>query len=86
MRQDTLQNRISDGKGLDSSEIDQLVGVLGSRCSEHTKRKLHFALRCVPNIQAYGIYGRVMLNPVSYCAGQSYPDEIRTVRGLLIKG
>ena len=82
--QDTLSRRISAGKELTESEQAQLLDIFGNRCREKTKRMIARALRCVPDIDNYGIYDRVHLEPPSYCAGQSYPDEIRTVRQCLI--
>ena len=68
-------------------ERDALVALLGKRCQDETKGKLYRRLSLVSLMPNYGIYGRVILSPrVSYCAGQSYPDEIRTVRELMLKG
>ena len=83
--QDSLARRISDKVALSETEIDELICLLGSHCQERTKRMLRYALSAVPDIRSYGIYGRVYITPrVEYCAGQSYPDEIRTVRSCLI--
>lgn len=84
MKQDNLYKRIESKKALSDQEINELVGIFGARCKGKTKTKLHHALSMVPAITPYGIYRRVHLNPIDYCAGQSYPDEIRTVRSLLI--
>ena len=83
--QDTLARRISQKKPLTEAEQIALLDILGSHCQARTKRMLAGALSWVPNILNQGIYRRVHLSPrVSYCAGQSYPDEIRTVRKCLI--
>ncbi len=82
--QDTLSRRISAGKELTEAEQEKLLDIFGAYCQEKTKRMIARALRCVPDIPNYGIYDRVHLEPPSYCAGQSYPDEIRTVRKCLI--
>ena len=83
--QDTLARRISQKKPLTEAEQEALLDILGNHCQARTKRMLARSLSWVPDIQSYGIYGRVHLSPrVSYCAGQSYPDEIRTVRKCLI--
>ena len=86
MNQDTLSKRISAKKSLSESEIDSLVDILGKYCQARTKRILVHALSAVPDIKGYGIYERVQLTDgkAHYCAGQSYPDEIRTVRELLL--
>ena len=84
--QDSLQKRISDRKELTESEIESGVRLLGSHCQQRSKDRLRRTLGYVPDIQSYGIFGRVMLQngEMTYCAGQSYPDEIRTVRECLI--
>jgi flavin-dependent dehydrogenase len=86
MIQDTLLHRIVKKQALSQQEIESAVYVLGSGCRKETKRKLALVLNCVPDIRACGIYGRVFLEDgkVSYCPGQSYMDEIRTVRNLLL--
>ena len=88
MKQDTLQTRISDNVPLNNDEIEKAVMIFGHGCRADTKRELRLVLGLVPSIRSYGIFGRVMFNRdtggVSYCAGQSYPDEIRTVRSLLL--
>jgi hypothetical protein len=85
-KQDTLLGRIEEKRELTSREIDKCVKVLGSGCRWPTKRELRLVLGFVPDIRGHGIYGRVLFEDgrVDYCAGQSYPDEIRTVRNLLL--
>jgi hypothetical protein len=84
-KQDTLYDRICDDKELTEDEINELVKIFGHRCQQRTKKRLYYALLACPNMETYGIYRRVHLDPpISYCAGQSYPDEIRTVRQCLI--
>jgi hypothetical protein len=84
--QDTLSDRISAGVPLTDAQIKDLMEIFGKRCHQVTKNTLYYALCSVPNILNYGIFGRVHLyiGGASYCAGQSYPDEIRTVRKCLI--
>ncbi len=66
-----------------------LVALFGHRCRKETKERLHRRLSSPGLIQGHGIFHRVMFDvdsqEWSYCAGQSYPDEIRTVRELLLK-
>jgi hypothetical protein len=82
---DTLSKRISARKPLTEGEIDTLAKMIGHGCWEQTKRSIRIALAAVPHIRNYGIFDRVHLKPtISYCAGQSYPDEIRTVKECLI--
>ena len=84
-KQDTLGQRISERQPLTDKERVTLLELLGNRCRAETKRRLAIALTYVPDITNHGIHDRVILSPrVNYCAGQSYPDEIRTVRECLL--
>ena len=86
MIQDSLQRRIDKGQALTEQEQADLMELLGKRCRDKTKGMLAARLRWVPDVPNYGIYGRVLITPeVQYIAGQSYPDEIRYVRELLIR-
>lgn len=84
--QDTLSKRISQGKPLSEQERESALMILSKGCRSKTVNMLRYALSYVPNVPNYGIYDRVHISNgnVDYCAGQSYPDEIRTVRNLLI--
>lgn len=87
MRQDSLYQRISDGKPLSPADVDSLVDILGNRCRQKTKNMLRYALQAVPDIPGYGIYERVHNDPGygwSYCAGQDYRAELPVVRKCLI--
>lgn len=95
----TLQNIISqrvcdpqkgwiDWRGkLNKRQQSSLVGLLGSHCRTETVSRLRRAVEdnC-RKVKSCGIMERVMLtkNGASYCAGQSYPDEIRYVRQTVI--
>jgi hypothetical protein len=84
--QDTLARRISTRASLTDDERTSLVKLLGSGCHQRTKNMLWYSAGYVPDVPSYGIYDRVTFEDgrASYCAGQSYPDEIRTVRKLLL--
>jgi len=84
--QDTLSRRIRDKKGLTEKEQDDLVSLFGAYCQPRTKRLLAQVARWIPDIKNRGIFNRVHIDKegVSYCAGQSYSDEIRTVRKCLL--
>lgn len=91
MVQDTLYRRISQGKQLTPEEIDALMEIFGKGCQEKTKRRLRSCLTYHACVQNVGIFERVLLGDdacggsiASYCAGQSYPDEIRTVRDCIL--
>lgn len=81
----TLSDYISDGKTLSEEQQSTLLAILGHGCRAKTKQRLRAALAFVPHIANEGIYKRVQIEPsVRYLAGQSYPDEIRTVMNCLI--
>ncbi len=65
------------------------VEIFGKRCSERTKSRLRTFINYPKDFDNCGIYERVVFNhhgiPCHYVAGQSYPDEIRTIRKLACK-
>lgn len=85
----TLSDVISTGKLTDEQHV-QLVELLGWRCRQGTKDILARRLRFPSTLKNYGIFSRVVIDGaregVHYIAGQSYPDEIRTIRELILKG
>lgn len=87
MGQDSLYLRIQHNQGLSDLEQTALWHLFGDGCRAPRKNRLERALARVPHIENYGIYNRVHLNDgysvASYCAGQDYPGEIKTVRELL---
>lgn len=82
----SLSNKISDRESLTDQEQESLVRVFGAYCQERTKRRLAAVARWVPDIESYGIFNRVVFRngECHYVTGQSYPDEIRVVRKLLL--
>ena len=91
MKTYTLSDAIRDGITLSPGQQQALLALLGNKCRKETKEKLarRFALplSLMPN---YGIFIRVYLSynteGVHYCAGQSYTDEVRLVRKLVLEG
>jgi hypothetical protein len=83
---DSLHRRISKGLPLNEEEQYSLIFLLGHGCREKTKAALRAAAARIPHVTNAGIFERVQIqnDRVSYCAGQSYPDEIRTVRECLV--
>ena len=75
---------------LTEQDIDDLVGLIGNRCRHETKRRIRSVLTCGPStIPDYGIIRRLVKTERggwTYIAGQSYPDEIRVVRNIIVKG
>lgn len=81
-------NTFNDLKStLTEQDIDEIVTIIGARCQQQTKRKLRINLECSTSfIPAHGILERLTKDDKigwTYCAGQSYPDEIRTVREII---
>ena len=80
-----LKNHLSE------RDIEEIVSILGYRCRIRTINKLRSNLKygrhLIPN---YGILERLTKDEGgesygwSYCAGQSYPDEIRTIRDIIL--
>jgi len=88
--QDSLSKRITNKTPLTEAEIDAMVALFGARCKPRTKYQIRLACLSVDeNLRNRGIYERVLFNDhgqvVSYCAGQSYPDEIKSVRECLVE-
>ncbi len=87
----TLADVISTGKLTDEQHV-QLVELLGWRCRQGTKDKLARRLRFPFALKNCGLFSRVIIEDdresegIHYIAGQSYPDEIRTLRELILKG
>lgn len=72
---------------LTEQEQASLAALLGKRCSAQTKQRLAHKLSLPLYIYTdYGIYRRVSFDngQAEYCAGQSYTDEIRTLRELIL--
>lgn len=84
-----MQQSFNDLKtNLTENDIDQLVNLLGHRCRVRTCQRIRSVLTYSPSmIPVYGILNRLIKEGDTwhYCAGQSYPDEIRTVREIIIK-
>jgi len=77
---------INDELSLSETDIDDIVALLCKRCRVPTKIRIRSILTYHPSaIPTFGILSRVYKdkNGWQYCAGQSYPDEIRTVRNII---
>lgn len=72
---------------LTESDIDQIVALVGSRCGIKTLQRLRSILTYGPSsIKRYGPLERLHKTNGNwiYYAGQSYPDEIRTLRECIL--
>lgn len=71
------------------ADISQITNLVCTKCKSKTRNRvkslLTYSLSLVP---FYGIFDRLIREngEWSYCAGQSYPDEIRTLREIILKG
>ena len=75
---------------LTENDIDQIIEIVGKRCRMKTITRLVSMLKySASTIPSYGILERLTRdrwNFWSYCAGQSYPDEIRIIRNIIKQG
>lgn len=72
---------------LSNDQVDELVKMIGYRCRHDTKAKLRRRLELpLALLRNHGIYGRVVIteNGCDYICGQSWDDEMRTLRECLI--
>lgn len=85
-----MKNSFNDLKTqLSEQDIDQIIGIIGHRCRVKTCNRLRSILTYSPSlVPTYGILERLTKENGgwSYCAGQSYPDEIKTLREIILKG
>lgn len=71
---------------IDGETYAALLHLLTKGCRKETRETIARRLASLSSLKNYGIYDRLQISPtVSYCAGQDYPAEIRTIRELLIK-
>lgn len=73
----------------DTHDIYQLVSLIGRRCSLRTKQRLTSVLTYdAMKLPCYGIFERLMFEQYewSYCAGQDYTAEIKTIRNIILRG
>jgi len=73
---------------LTADDVSAILGIVGKRCREKTLRRLRSILTYSPScIPVFGIFERltkIESGEWEYCAGQSYPDEIRTLRKCIL--
>lgn len=88
---DIISNRTLDGNWRDMTEterteaLEKIKQVLFNEC-RGTNTKIYKAISrmSITNLPTnYGILDRLTIS--GYCAGQSYPDEMRTVKQIIVK-
>ena len=82
-----LKKIITEQIEISEDQRRELAFFLGYRCRQKTVLRLvSICTYSLYSIPVYGILERVQLddNGWSYCAGQSYPDEMRTVRNIVL--
>ena len=83
------QENLANVETLTELDIEQIVTIVGKRCQVKTVNRLRSILTYSKSlIGNYGIYSRLIRENGnwSYVAGQSYPDEIRTLRECILNG
>jgi hypothetical protein len=77
-------------KQLNESDIEQIIIIVTYRCGGKTRDRVRSILTYSPSlISEYGILDRLIKDDKGiwqYFAGQSYIDEIRTVRKIILNG
>lgn len=76
----------TNGMELSRNDIEEITTLICKRCQPNTWDRVRSILTYSPSaIPTYSILERVYKGKHGwrYCAGQSYPDEIRTVRNII---
>ena len=95
MNQYNLDNAIYDSyyrkanaiNALNDKQREAFLSLIGKGCRKNTKEKLSLRLQVPLSLwKRYGIYSRVILtdNDVEYICGQSWNDEMRTLRECIL--
>ena len=86
MNQLTFNNQ---KKNFTANDIDQIATLITYKCRVKTYQRvvsmLKYGTGSIPN---YGILERITKENEqwTYTTGQSYPDEIRTIRNIIMRG
>lgn len=88
MKQISLSTYISENKPLSENDIDQIMVIVSHRCRIKTCQRLRFTLNHIHECKNYGIYSRLVKEngKWTYICGQSWNDEMRTLRECILCG
>jgi len=85
---DYLKRHDENRPELTEQDIEDIITIVGHGCRQKTKARLRSILTYgVSSIDSYGVFnrlGRYDSGTWSYVAGQSYTDEIRTLRDCIL--
>jgi len=88
MDTNTLLYKLNNQIPLTDAQKESFYNLISSGCRAKNKEKLYRVIfkDYMYFYRKYGIFDRVYFvgDICHYCAGQSYPDEIRTVRECLL--
>jgi hypothetical protein len=79
-------------QGLTDHQQQEILSIIGKGCRADTKARLSRRLQLPLSLWVrYGDYSRLIIaddteSAPYYIAGQSYTDEIKTIRKLILKG
>jgi hypothetical protein len=74
--------------GLTSQDIEDILRVIGKRCSTQTKHRLEEKLQDLPSLYSVNRFSRLAVNAAGrweFTAVQSYPHEIRYLREEILR-
>lgn len=86
----TLYDRIKYNDPLTDGEMESLVAMIGKGCRQKTKDRLLSRVNLPLSLwPLWGIYSRVSFGEykdgeATYCCGQSWSDEMRTLRECIL--
>lgn len=83
----TLAWKINHSVDLTDDEKQSLFDLLAEYCRSTTRERLHRVIFNYGIHNHAGLYSRVSFvnGKAQYCAGQSYPDEIRELRKCILE-